>query len=103
VVAALAATPPIVGYRDRTAAYTDLVGDLLPAAILDRRSKAWFNGVIVTAEERAFARSWDGTGFDGTLVDPARLAAEWEVEHPAIGALALLQVAFLQSAPPPGR
>jgi asparagine synthase (glutamine-hydrolysing) len=97
VVAALAASSPVIGYRDRTAAYTDLVGDLLPEAILRRRSKAFFNGVIVTAAERQFARTWDGTGVDTSLVDPARLAAEWQIEHPGIGALALLQVAFLRS------
>jgi asparagine synthase (glutamine-hydrolysing) len=103
VVAALAATSPVIGYRDRTAAYSDLVGDLLPEAILRRRSKAFFNGVIVTEAERAFARSWDGTGMDTSLVDPARLAAEWQIEHPGIGALALLQVAFLGSPAPLGR
>jgi asparagine synthase (glutamine-hydrolysing) len=103
VVAALARTSRVVGYRDRTAAYTDLLGDLLPASILRRRTKAWFNGALITKAERQFARSWDGRGLDTTLVDPARLVAEWHEEHPAVGAVALLQLAWVETVAASGR
>jgi asparagine synthase (glutamine-hydrolysing) len=97
VIAALARTSGVVGYRDRTDAYTRLFGDLLPSSILRRRTKAWFNGVFVTPTERRFAHSWDGDGLDPVLVDSDRLVAEWQKEYPGVGAVALLQLAWLRT------
>lgn len=73
------------GLGDRTAIFRWLFHDVLPDRVLSRRSKASFNSTRWGPEERQFARSWDGTGFDPERIDPAALRAAWleEDHHPA--------------------
>ena len=50
-----------------------LAGDLLPANVVGRTSKAYFNRVFFGEESRAFAAAWSGRGLDETLVDAEAL------------------------------
>ena len=86
------------GFVSRTAAMRELFGPLLPDAVLERRTKAYFNRAFMGEETRAFARSWDGTGVDPQLVDVEVLAAEWAAEVPSAMSTPLLHAAWLSSA-----
>jgi asparagine synthase (glutamine-hydrolysing) len=88
-----------LGPRDR--AMRRLFDDLLPAAILQRRSKAEFGRAFWGERARRFAVSWDGTGLDEELIDPGRLRAVWTAgENPPLAAATLLQDAWLSAAAP---
>lgn len=65
------------GYCGRTDLMRALFSDVLPDAVLARSSKARFDAVYFGAEERAFARSWDGQGLRADLVDVGTLRAQW--------------------------
>ena len=85
------------GFESRTEAMRTLFGNLLPDAILARRSKAYFNRAFMGEETRAFAESWDGTGLDAELVDVEVLRDEWLSEFPSAISTPLLQAAWLNS------
>lgn len=72
-----------------------LVGDLLPAAILTRQSKAEFARAFFAERTRAWVAEWDGSGVDPERVDVEVLRAEWNTEFPHYCSLALLQHAWL--------
>jgi asparagine synthase (glutamine-hydrolysing) len=91
---ALALEGGAAGFGDRTSAMRHLVGDLLPAALVERRTKAVFGGAVWREEAHAFARSWDGTGLEPG-VDPDRLRAAWVAEHPVFHSWTLLHAAWL--------
>jgi asparagine synthase (glutamine-hydrolysing) len=96
-VHALARSGGFLGRGDRTAMLRRLVPDLLPAAVLERRSKAEFGGAYMTHHTRAFADTWTGGGVDPELVDPEELHRMWlGGERNALTA-ALLQAAWLGS------
>ncbi|MEP7054462.1 MAG: asparagine synthase-related protein [Actinomycetota bacterium] len=84
-----------LGYPTRTAAMTELFGDVLPAAILSRRTKATFNTAAINEHSRRFAGEWDGSGLDQALVDVDVLRAEWLSLKPNPGCLLALQAAWL--------
>lgn len=83
----------------RTEAMRELFGDLLPEALVARRSKASFDAAFVAGPARQFAQEWDGAGVDPSLVDQARLAATWRDERPDPRSLLLLQQARLAAGP----
>lgn len=83
------------GYGDRTEVMRALVGDLLPDAVLARRSKANFTATVWDAPVREFARAWDGTGVDTTLVDPDELRRVWLLDRPIAPSGTLLHAAWL--------
>lgn len=85
------------GYPSRTAAMRALFSDLLPDAILDRRSKAYFNRAFMGEATREFAESWDGSGVDPELVDAEVLRTEWLSEFPSAISTPLLHAAWLSS------
>ena len=87
------------GYSSRTDVMRALFADLLPDAILARRSKAYFNRAFMGEETRVFADQWDGGGLDPALIDPERLREEWLSEMPSAISTPLLQAAWLASAP----
>ena len=95
VLAACAAAGGPVGLGSRDRALAGSAGDLLPPALLARRSKASFDGAFWTARACAFAAAWDGRGVDPALVDVAGLRAEWARERPDPHSFALLQQAWL--------
>jgi asparagine synthase (glutamine-hydrolysing) len=84
-----------LGYPTRTAAMTELFGDVLPAPILGRRSKAVFNAAAMNKHSRRFARGWDGSGLDHSLVDVDALRSEWLSDKPHPACLLALQAAWL--------
>lgn len=94
-VAALAREGGRWGFRGRTHVFRHLVGDLLPEAVVSRSTKAHFNGTRWGHRERDFARTWDGSGVDPELVDPAALRAEWMKESPSPAATFLIHAAWL--------
>jgi hypothetical protein len=70
------------GWADRTSALSDLVGDLLPAAVVSRRSKAYFDEAVWTGVS---AEHWQPTP---ALTDEARLSTRLR-EQPWDGRLAM--------------
>ena len=82
---AIATLPKAERFRDRTTAMTRLFGDLLPAEVLERRTKASFDGAFWSEPSRSFARNWDGAGVDERVVDVDALRAEWakDIARPA--------------------
>ena len=84
-----------LGRGDRTAVMTALFGDVLPAPVLARTSKASFGGVFWGPASRHFAESWDGTGLDGELVDAGELRREWLSPVPVYGSALPLHAAWL--------
>jgi asparagine synthase (glutamine-hydrolysing) len=63
--------------------------------VLHRRTKAYFNGVVVGASSRAFIERWSGGGVDPDLVDPDLLREEWQRPLVHAGTNCLLQAAWL--------
>lgn len=94
-VRAMAAAAPPDGYATRTTALRAQFADLLPPEVWTRGTKAVFTEVAWGPEARAFARSWDGTGLDEALVDPARLRDEWAKPRPDSRTLICLTQAWL--------
>jgi Asparagine synthase len=94
-VAAYARAGGHSGWGGRTATMNALASDLLPANVLGRTSKAYFNRVFFGEHTRAFAASWSGQGLDERLVDPDALRREWLSEVPDFRASLLLQSAWL--------
>lgn len=94
-IAALARAGGWSGWGTRTAAMDMLAGDLLPAEVLSRKSKASFNRVFFGEASRAFASGWSGLGLDERLVDPEALRREWLSEVPDFRTSLLLQSAWL--------
>lgn len=72
-----------------------LGGGLLPDALVRRTSKAYFNGSRFGPASRAFARDWDGSGVDDSLVDPEALRDAWLSAVPPAATAMLLQQAWL--------
>ena len=97
VVAAVAGQFGAAGPADRSSALTALFGDVLPDAVLSRRSKAFFDEAFISDHTRAFASGWNGAGVDPTLVDLDRLGEEWRSDHPDPRSLLLIQAAWLAS------
>jgi asparagine synthetase B (glutamine-hydrolysing) len=96
-VAALAHGGGRLGYRSRTEAMRALFGDVLPDAVLTRRTKATFNASVVGERTRDFVRSWRGEGVDPALVDADTVRELWMSEHVPAGSLALLQHTWVAS------
>lgn len=94
-VGALARAGGYGGWGSRTATMDALSGDLLPAKVAQRTTKAYFNRVFFGEESRAFAAAWSGRGLDEKLVDPEALRREWLSEVPDIRTALLLQCAWL--------
>ena len=83
-----------VGWLDRTAAFRALAGDLLPAALIERKSKAAFHDAFVGAPSRQFIATWDGTGIDADIVDVDALRETWSDNVVDVGTYSLLRAAW---------
>lgn len=92
--AALARSGGAVGYGSRTALMRELFADVLPPAVIERTTKAWFNQAHFADWTRAFAGEWDGSGLDPAL-DPEVLRAEWLSPSPSALSGVALQAAWL--------
>lgn len=98
VLAAAAARFGVRGPADRTAAMREIFGDVLPDAVLARRTKATFDEAFFSNHSRAFARAWTGAGVDATLADADRLADVWNAAHPDPRSFSLMQAAWLSTS-----
>lgn len=92
-VASFARAGSHLGFRNRTEAMRYIAEDLLPPAILERRTKSRFNAAYFTEAAREFVEHWDGTGVDDDLVDAERLREAWLSELPPAPSFPLLQQA----------
>lgn len=95
VVAAVAAQAGFLGWTGRTATMRTLFDDLLPREVLERRTKALFANAVFTRHTREFARTWNGTGVDTSLVHPEALRDTWLSPTPHAPSMSLLQQAWL--------
>jgi asparagine synthetase B (glutamine-hydrolysing) len=91
---AVVSVAPDHGFAGRDVALTSLFGDLLPADVLRRSTKAEFSETLWGPAARAFATRWDGGGVDPDLVDVELLRAEWLRERPDGRAAPLMQRAW---------
>lgn len=91
VLRAAASTHPRSGYISRTAAMREIFGDLLPAGLLERASKATFNSSFFSSSSREFARDWDGRGGEGLPLDVPGLRRTWAAPRVDARSYALLQ------------
>lgn len=83
-------------HRGRSAAIRACFDGLLPPQLLERGSKARFEGAFWGPASRAFASGWDGTGIDPSVVDAAALRAEWALDEPDAHTYLLLQHLWLE-------
>lgn len=94
-LSAMAHTGGRRGPGDRSAVMRDLVGDLLPDAVLARETKATFQGPFFNRYAREFAKQWNGEFVDRTYVDPVRLRAAWHGPRVPVASALLLQATWL--------
>jgi asparagine synthetase B (glutamine-hydrolysing) len=93
--ASLSALPRGERFADRAEGMRRLFGDLLPADVLTRRSKASFDSVFWADESRAFAERWQGEAIDEGIVDAEELAEVWREPEPDPRSFTLLQAVWL--------
>ena len=72
-LASFATEAGAAGFRSRQAALQQIVGDLLPAELLARTSKAVFDEAFSGRATESAINRWDGDGFPLELVDPVAL------------------------------
>jgi asparagine synthase (glutamine-hydrolysing) len=94
-VRSVCAEAPRDGYASRAVAMGRHFGDLLPAALPGRSTKAVFTEVFAGPETRRFAAEWTGEGLDAALVRPEALRETWLSEVPDMRSLVPLQAAWL--------
>lgn len=95
VIAALAREGGRWGFRGRTNLFRMLGSDLLPDAVLARRSKAAFNASRWGERERVFAHDYTGGAFDPTFIDEERLREVWLSDRAHPVSFFLAQIAWL--------
>lgn len=91
------------GYGNRTAVMRTLFSGVLPAAVVERPTKAGFADAFWGPASRDFASTWDGHGVDASLVDVPALQAAWASSEPNSRCAPLLQAAWLAAAGGDGR
>lgn len=96
VIAALAREGGRWGFRGRTNLFRRLGADLLPDAVLARRTKAAFNASRWGVRERDFAEGFTGGVFNPRFIDEGRLRAVWLSERPHPVSYFLAQIAWLR-------
>jgi asparagine synthetase B (glutamine-hydrolysing) len=96
-VGTLASLPRDRRFVDRSEALSSLFGELLPAGLERRSSKAFFTETLWGAPSRAFVAGWDGSGVDSEIVDVDVLRRRWQVDG-AVGPHSLLQSIWLVGA-----
>jgi asparagine synthase (glutamine-hydrolysing) len=97
LLGALAGSTSWWEYRGRSALLHRHFGELLPAAVVERSTKALFGDVLFGPHTKAFARAWSGEGAPAG-VDAERLRSIWLGEDPHIGTALLLQHCWLACA-----
>jgi len=90
-VSALASLRRADRFDSRREAMDAIFGDVLPADVRSRRTKASFDGAFWHEHSRELVGRWDGEGVDTSLVDVERLRAQWESGTPDPRTYTLLQ------------
>lgn len=85
------------GFSTRAETLKSLFPGLLPPALVDRKTKARFDGTAFNEHSRAFVAGWTGGGVDSDLVDLDALAEEWRKPFPDTASFSLLHSAWLGS------
>lgn len=106
-VAALARHAGATGFASRTSAMHALFGDVLPAELVGRATKASFNEVLWNRHTRAFIEDIDEAELKralvalelDALVDSSALAAHWAAPDPLANSFLLLQACWLALHP----
>jgi asparagine synthase (glutamine-hydrolysing) len=102
VLDALARAGGFTGFGSRTELVQFLFGDLLPEALVSRRTKGFFDDALWTSTALSFARSWSGRGAP-ELVDVPALRDHWLHGDRYAQSILLLQQGWLTdhaSGPP---
>lgn len=97
VMSAYARQGGAIGVGSRRVALTELVGDLLPADLLARRTKATFDAPLWSTHSREWVDSWNGEGVDPEIVSIRRLRDEWASPRPRAMTFNLAQRAWIAS------
>jgi hypothetical protein len=84
------------GHNDRVTTFRALFREVLPSQLLERSSKARFDGAFWRTHSRELAASWDGEGADPLVVDREALCTHWKQPEPEPHSFLLLQAAWLQ-------
>jgi asparagine synthase (glutamine-hydrolysing) len=92
---ALARLPKDRRFADRSEAMEMLFGDVLPAAVIGRVSKATFDGAFFNVHSRELVETWQGEGADAAHVDVDVLRGHWNGPEPDARSFLLLQSAWL--------
>ena len=79
----------------RNAAMAHYFGDLLPPEMAQRTTKAVFTESAWGPDSRDFARRWDGSGLDASLVYPDVLREQWQLPKPDMRSATAIQAAWL--------
>jgi hypothetical protein len=87
------------GFGNRTETMKALFAGVLPDRVLERSTKARFDGAYIASRSREVAAGWDGQGFDPEVVDAAALRAEWALPQPSFRSARLLQAVWLRQHP----
>lgn len=101
VLAAAARAGGRAGLGGRTRAMRMIAGDLLPAAVIERTTKATFDGGYWSGESLTFARATEadallaGDPAVAPLLDHQALGVAWRRERPPFLTALLLQAAWL--------
>ncbi|MDT5284921.1 MAG: hypothetical protein QOJ20_6116 [Mycobacterium sp.] len=96
-LAAVAREAGRTGFSDRTVAMEHLVGDLLPAELKARPTKAVLTGAFWNRHAIGFVTNWNGAGVDPDLVEVDVLRRMWTATDtlPDGRTFSLLQSAWL--------
>jgi asparagine synthase (glutamine-hydrolysing) len=90
-VSALAALPRTDRFSTRRGAMDAIFGDVLPADVRSRGTKASFDGAFWHTHSRELVGRWTGEGVDTSLVDVEHLRAQWQRDSPDPRTYTLLQ------------
>ena len=97
-VASAILADPELAFADRARRLETILGDLLPAELYRRRTKASFNRALFGSHARELVALWDGDGADPRIVDREALRAEWLEDVPDGRSYLLLQSVWLERA-----
>jgi hypothetical protein len=100
-LSSLAAAGGRCGWGNRRATMEALFGDLLPASVISRRSKAEFSEPFWATATKTFAERWSGdAGPASDLVRPEVLRDIWRSRQPHGMSAMLLQASWIAGNQP---
>jgi asparagine synthetase B (glutamine-hydrolysing) len=97
VLRAAARAHPLAGFPDRARGMEEIFGDVLPIEVLERSTKAMFDGAFFSTYSRRFSREWDGRGAEGLPVDHDGLVRTWAANQVDARSFSLLQGLWCRS------